>query len=48
MRPFDDDGRAEFHAEPIEAGDAKRIAQGEAVIASCPEQAPCWRHVAPD
>jgi ferredoxin len=46
MQPFDDDGHAEFYAEPLEPGEAKRIARAEAAIASCPEEALSWRPVA--
>lgn len=43
MRPFDDEGHAEFHGEPIDPGDPDRVARGEAVLESCPEEAPRWR-----
>jgi hypothetical protein len=46
MRPFDEDGRAEFCAEPIDPSDAKRVAKGQAVVESCPEQAPSSRPAA--
>jgi ferredoxin len=43
MQPFDDDGHAEFSAEPINQDDAERLRLGRAAIESCPEQAPSWR-----
>jgi ferredoxin len=46
MRPFDDEGRSEFYAAPIDSGDAKRFAEGQAAIETCPEQALSWRPAA--
>jgi ferredoxin len=48
MRPFDDDGHAEFYANPIDPKDAKRFAKGQAAIETCPEEAPSWRPAAGD
>jgi ferredoxin len=45
MTPFDDEGHAEFHGEPIDPEDLKRVARGNIVIDSCPEQALSWRSV---
>jgi ferredoxin len=42
MRPQDDVGHAEFFAEPIDPSDTARIAQGDAAIQACPEQALSW------
>jgi ferredoxin len=46
MEPFDDDGHAAFIGDPIDPGDPKAVARGEAAIQSCPEEALSWRPLA--
>jgi hypothetical protein len=48
MQPFDDEGHAEFYGDPIDPGDSRQIERGQAVIDSCPEQAPSWRDTGAD
>jgi ferredoxin len=43
MAPFDDEGHAEFDAEPIDPSDLKQIARAQVAIDSCPEQALSWQ-----
>lgn len=40
---FDDEGRAEFYAEPIDPNDSARVARAQVAIESCPEDALSWQ-----
>ena len=48
MEPFDDEGHAVFHADPIDPGDRARVGRAVKAIESCPEGALSWRAVAPE